>query len=293
MRAWSEERRARLRAYKQNLRDMAMAQGIALTEVDAGIQAARVLDNEEKLKAEACGMRGELPLVTKTPWNQGISFLFAHMTLPSACGPKPSPEELICSWDRPSADESALRDYLTRFHSGAFDRSHPLSSELVRLDAAGFGNRLADHLRQMFPAEMSAILGTLAMRSATGELPAPRTDAPAQDSLYQVEESSSVTWLVWCDERGSHKKPVSNSEYTLLEIMLKKSPAPKEDVVAELKIVESDYDTMQYRLNKKLAGWLAPFHFRGGSRQIHVTVGVYQPKPRQKKRQKTRQKRHQ
>jgi hypothetical protein len=129
--------------------------------VEAGIQAARVLDDEENQKAEACGMRGELLLVTKTPWNQGISFLFANMTLPSACGPKPSPEELIRSWDKPSADESALRDYLTRFHSGAFDRSHPLSNELVRLDGEGFGNRLADYLRQMFPAEMSAILDGL------------------------------------------------------------------------------------------------------------------------------------
>jgi predicted DNA-binding protein (UPF0251 family) len=52
----------------------------------------------------------------------------------------------------------------------------PLSRELARLDNDGFGNRLAEYLREMFPAEMAAILDALgvAVPPATTRTRSPR-----------------------------------------------------------------------------------------------------------------------
>jgi hypothetical protein len=57
-----------------------------------------------------------------------------------------------------SADESALREFLARVRLDEVTETSPLSTDLARLDAEGFGTRLAADLQMKFPEVMPAIL---------------------------------------------------------------------------------------------------------------------------------------
>jgi hypothetical protein len=119
---------------------------------------------------------------------------------------------------------------------------------------------------------------------------APTGAAPGH-AFYRLEETPGATWLIWDETARQRKELVSLDQFGLLEAMQENSVRPKEEVLNELRTDEQKYDALQLRLNRKLAVWGAPFHFRGARKKIHVTPGVYQPKkapPRA--RQKTRQK---
>jgi hypothetical protein len=68
-------------------------------------------------------------------------------------------------------DERALREYLAFIRLEDVRETSPLSAELARLDAEGFGDRLAEVLQQKFPDEMQEILAAVqaATRIATGK----------------------------------------------------------------------------------------------------------------------------
>jgi hypothetical protein len=280
--ARSERRCRALQVAREKIIAMAKERGTEMTEAEANIAAAGVLDIAVREQAEEQMVRGEGPLVDMTPWNQAVSFLFQAMTVPCADERDPAVE---CGkeqrrWFEPSDDENRLREHLLRVRVGGVEGTSPLSRELARLDNADFGNHLANHLRQYFPAEMAAILGAI------------NTPA-AGHGRYRLEETNNTTWLVWGVGGAEKKKAVSIPQFGLLEAMRAAEKRPKEEVLHELRIDnEQNYDALQLRLNRKLKEWGVPFHFRVVCKEICVIRGAYEPKKgRQKKRQSGRQKR--
>jgi hypothetical protein len=115
----------------------------------------------DEIWKEQIGQLGHAPpdvrLWSDFPWNMALSQLSSAMLVLPAGPSDPLSEEYELPGD-PSRGESALREYLARVRLNEVAEPTPLSVELARLDADGFGTRLADALRQKFPAEMPAIL---------------------------------------------------------------------------------------------------------------------------------------
>jgi hypothetical protein len=106
----------------------------------------------------------QTPLVldrARTPWEAALSHLFVAMkaTIRDESDPK---EKLAWQYDvlRTSAEDD-LREYLFRVHLEGVQEPSRLSAELARLDGEGFGDRLAEQLRQDFPDEMREIIASV------------------------------------------------------------------------------------------------------------------------------------
>lgn len=93
----------------------------------------------------------------ETLWSTALSRLFSAMTVRPMGEPDPRIKEFALPDDM-SPDESELRDFLQRVRHDLVAETSALSVELARLNAAGFGSRLAAELQQRFPEEMPSIL---------------------------------------------------------------------------------------------------------------------------------------
>lgn len=109
------------------------------------------------------------------PWNVAQSELFTAMRALPVGPPDSRTEDCELPGD-PSRAESALREYLARVRLNEVAEPTPLSVELARLDADGFGTHLADVLQEKFPDTMSVILK--AVQAAAGSGGRPEVTAP-------------------------------------------------------------------------------------------------------------------
>ncbi len=119
----------------------------------------------QEAELQVAGERAGIPLVPDRPrtcWEVVLSPLYCAMKVVIGDGCAPT------DYDIPgdlTNDERALREYLTFIRLEDVRKTSPLSAELTRLDAEGFGDRLAEILQQKFPDEMQEILA--AVQTAT------------------------------------------------------------------------------------------------------------------------------
>ena len=135
----------------------------------------------------ACGpllREGTLPThLHRTPWSEALSMLFQaiRVTVTDKNDPAVKFGEEYRFPDGSTADEGALRECLLRVRVGAVEGITPLSAELARLDAEGFGARLAAMLKERFPDDMSEIMAALPIVGAANKVTRRRGRQPDTD----------------------------------------------------------------------------------------------------------------
>jgi hypothetical protein len=172
---------------RKKLLDQALARGEVLAAIDAEVQAACEVDNRASRQAGMRMERGEVTLVDRNPWNQALSKLWQALRTPLADARDPAVRfaRAYHFSDESTADESSLREYLSRVRREEVEETSLLSAELARLDGEGFGDRLAAELREMFPEEMKGILAGL---------PAAENDEATPPAINQSLNRVEADW---------------------------------------------------------------------------------------------------
>jgi hypothetical protein len=210
---------------RKSVRAQALARGETLKKSDAeaqaaleaGMQAARELDNQAQLESEKRARRGELPLVDRNPWNQALSLLWQNLRTPLTDTRDPA-VRLARDYrlpDEATADESSLQEYLCRVRHGAVDETSPLSAEVARLDSEGFGDRLAGMLRREFPEAAQEVLGGLPMLP---QAEAARTAHPAGEGAPPANPCTHGLVLL-AEFHRRNKKPTVSELASLLGVL--------------------------------------------------------------------------
>jgi hypothetical protein len=193
-RAEAEARQAEFSEAVRKRYDELRAAGPGQDERDAPAWEARIFREAQEQVARECvaqqqAARDGIPTVRRTPWNQAVSLLLQAISAPLA---NERDSEFLMP-DEPTADESALREYLCRVRKNAVEETTKLSRELARLDGEGFGNRLAEMLLQEFPEEMAEVLPTLPPASPRLAVDPDRGIEPLPPARHS-EDFRSVHW---------------------------------------------------------------------------------------------------
>jgi hypothetical protein len=216
-----EEREARMEAFQQAVskrREELRAEYLQAART-RGTEITQKEEREIEGRAaqEAVGQitreRAGTPLVPnrpRTPWEAALSHLFPAMTVPLTDEHDPR-EKLAREYDiLETCDEDALKEYLVQVRQKRVQKTSPLSAELARLDGAGFGNRLAESLRQEFPEEMQVILA--AVPAAVPRTPDSLAAPSAAPATLQAAVPRKVRWRAEAMLLVREQPPLSDAE---------------------------------------------------------------------------------
>jgi hypothetical protein len=168
----------------------------------------RLLDHQ--VDRASGGASGRL----RTPWEVAVPIMLSALQVPDIkeCDLRALLSEMqtdgllsevgvVANVEKSKTRAEFVKYYRAR-RLGGVESSIPLSAELARLDAEGFGARLVERLRANFPNELAAILGTATDRG-TGKR---RGRKSLSETQMANREALIADWVYFRDSKGGTKK---------------------------------------------------------------------------------------